>query len=182
MLRNTILEMEFVDTAADHDVYRKVSTKSNGEVYYEIICVYVDDLLDASHKAKEIMDNFVVSYRLKEPPKTPDIYLVATINKKNGDDGSYHYQMDSKKYVRNIVDVAMKYATDHGLPMPGKRACATPLHKDYSPELDTPLLLNVAQATTYQELIGMLRWACELGRIDLTRDYLDVTISGSSKT
>ena len=75
--------------------------------------------------------------------------------------------MDSKKYVKNIVDIAMKYATDHGLPMPGKRACATPLHKDYSPELDTSMLLNVAQATTYQEFIDMLRWVCELGRIDI---------------
>ena len=75
--------------------------------------------------------------------------------------------MDSKKFVRNIVDIAMKYSTDHGLPMLGKRASATPLHKDYSPELDTAALLNVTQTTTYQEFIVMLRWACELGRIGI---------------
>ena len=88
---------------------------------------------------------------------------LATINKNANKDGSYDYQMD----VKNIVDIAMKYSTDHGLPVMGKRASATPLHKDYSPELDTSVLLNVAQATTYQEFIGMLRWACELGRIDI---------------
>jgi hypothetical protein len=167
MLRDTILEMEFTDTTADHDVYRRIATKPNGEVYYEIICVYVDDLLVASHRAKEIMDNFAASYRLKEPPKTPDIYLGATISKRYQNDGSYYYQMDSKKYVGNIVDIAIKYATNHGMATPGKRACATPLHKEYSPELDDSPLLNVSQATTYQEFIGMLRWACELGRVDI---------------
>ena len=63
------------------------------------------DLLVASHRAKEIMDNFASS---QESPKTPDIYLGATINKKAGADGCYFYQMDSKKYAKNIVDIAMK--------------------------------------------------------------------------
>ena len=61
-------------------MYRRVTTKPNSEVYYEIICVYVDDLLVASHRAAEIMDNFAASYRLKDPPKTPDINLGANIN------------------------------------------------------------------------------------------------------
>ena len=42
MLRETILEMEFCDTTADHDVYRRKTMKPNGEVYYEIIRDYVD--------------------------------------------------------------------------------------------------------------------------------------------
>lgn len=72
MLRKTILEMEFCGTTADHDVYRRMATKPNEEVCYEIICVYVDDLIVASLRAKEIMDNFAASYRLKQSPKSPD--------------------------------------------------------------------------------------------------------------
>ena len=36
-----------------------------------------------------------------------------------------------------------------------------------SPELDTSSLLNVTQATTYQEFIVILRLTCDLGRIDI---------------
>ena len=37
----------------------------------------------------------------------------------------------------------------------------------YQPELDMTLLLSDEQANFFQNLIGVLHWAVELGRIDI---------------
>ena len=96
MLRETILDMEFLDTVADHDVYRRLATTENGDKYYEYVCVYVDDLLVASHRAQEIMDSFGKIYRLKEEAAEPSIYLGASICKRIKEDGSYYWEMNSE--------------------------------------------------------------------------------------
>jgi len=41
------------------------------------------------------------------------------------------------------------------------------LIRAYSPELDGTSELNTDDITFFQELIGMLRWATELGRVDI---------------
>ena len=45
--------------------------------------------------------------------------------------------------------------------------CGTPLKSGYRPELDTSQELKQDGLQRYQELIGMLRWAVELGRVDI---------------
>jgi hypothetical protein len=44
----------------------------------------------------------------------------------------------------------------------------TLLSSGYRPELDVSPLLKDEEANYYQQLIGVLRWAVELGRIDIT--------------
>jgi len=167
MLRETILDMEFLDTVADHDVYRRLAVKPNGDKYYEYICVYVDDLLVSSHRAQEIMDTFGKTYRLKEEAKEPDIYLGASIRKVTKEDDSYYWEMNSEKYVKSMVKRVVEYAKEKNIPLPGRKRSYTPLPSSYHPELETSEMLEAEDATTYQEFIGMLRWACELGRIDI---------------
>jgi hypothetical protein len=43
----------------------------------------------------------------------------------------------------------------------------TPLSSGYRPELDVSPLLNDKEANYYQQLIGIPRWAVELGCIDI---------------
>jgi hypothetical protein len=43
----------------------------------------------------------------------------------------------------------------------------TPLTTDYRPELDATMLLDAERTSYFQGLIGVLRWMCELGRIDI---------------
>jgi hypothetical protein len=43
----------------------------------------------------------------------------------------------------------------------------TPMRSDYKPELDTSPELAAEGHSYYQELIGILRWAVELGRMDI---------------
>ena len=48
--------------------------------------------------------------------------------------------------------------------------------KGYAPELDTTPELKADGVQWYQELIGTLRWACEIGRVDI---LLEVTLMSS---
>ena len=45
--------------------------------------------------------------------------------------------------------------------------CGSPLTPGYKPELDTSAALKADGLQTYQELIGVLRWAVEIGWIDI---------------
>jgi len=73
--------------------------------------------------------------------------------------------MSSDKYcnamVKNIEDILKK----KGLRLPSK--CITSFRSGYKPELDCTGELKADGLQWYQELIGALRWACELGRIDV---------------
>eukprot|EP00978_Attheya_sp_CCMP212_P043248 scaffold278896_cov71-Attheya_sp.AAC.1 len=54
----------------------------------------------------------------------------------------------------------------HSKLLGGKRA-ERPLPKSYKAELDVTTLLGDEESSEYQQLIGILRWAVELGRIDI---------------
>lgn len=50
------------------------------------------------------------------------------------------------------------------------------MQSNYRPELDVSPVLDPEQANYYMSLIGILRWAVELGRIDF---YIDVCLLSS---
>jgi len=165
MLRESILDMGFTDTTADHDVYRRRTRKGNYD-YYELICVYVDDIIVVSHRAMSIMRELGQLYRFKEEPKPPEMYLGANVEKVS-EDGHFYWQMDAVKYIKSIVERIEMSLKEKGLKLHGKKQSMTPLPVDYHPELESSALLNDEGVTKYQEYIGMLRWACELGRFDI---------------
>jgi hypothetical protein len=47
------------------------------------------------------------------------------------------------------------------------RHIETPMSITYTPELDITEELNKKDVTFFQELIGVLRWAMEIGRVDI---------------
>ena len=74
--------MNSVPTQADPDVWRRRNVKPNGDEYYELLLVYVDDVLCCSHDAQKVMDALALSYDLKEGSMgPPTIYLGAEISK-----------------------------------------------------------------------------------------------------
>ena len=66
-----------------------------------------------------------------------------------------------------MVKQVVEHADKKKFSMPGRKRSNTPLPSNYHPELNTSVMLEAEDATKYQEVIGMLRWACELGRIDV---------------
>lgn len=73
----------------------------------------------------------------------------------------------SRKQIKNVEAELAK----HNLRLPGKTS--TPMPLKYRPELDTSPLLTDEAVNYYQSQISILRWAVELGRIDI---YVDVAL------
>ena len=60
----------------------------DGHQYYEMLFVYVDDILALSHQAKEATEEITTFYKAKEGSiKPPEIYLGANVSKMQLPDG-----------------------------------------------------------------------------------------------
>jgi hypothetical protein len=172
-LSESIRAMGFENSMADPDVWLRPAAKENGFDYYEYLIVYVDDILVLSHRAKEVMNTIEQLYRLKEPASTPKTYLGASILEWSIS-GDKMWAMSSQKYVKEAIRCVEVELQKTGERLVGKPT--TPMTPGYRPELDVTPLLDPDQSSYYMSLIGILRWAVELGRIDI---YIDVALLSS---
>ena len=84
-------DMDFVPSVSDPDVYSKWSRNNNGEDYYKLLTVYVDDILCCSHNPQLIMNAPDFMYDLKDGSMgPPTIYLGAEIKKYQVKSGKSH--------------------------------------------------------------------------------------------
>ena len=139
--------------------------KSDGQEYYKYILCYVDDILAISHKATQVLEDLQVVFKLKDDKiAPPEIYLGVQLEKMTvGAHDGWALSLD--KYVRAAQDTVEKSLVDAGKRLPSK--CKTLISSRYRPELDTTLEPNAEGLQMYQEMIGMLRWAVELGHVDV---------------
>jgi hypothetical protein len=72
--------------------------------------------------------------------------------------------MSSDTYIKRAIADVEQHLDDIGETLVKQRQ---PIIGDYRPELDGTPLLNDKLTNYYQGLIGVLRWATELGRIDI---------------
>ena len=162
-LAATIRELGFISTQADPDVW----IRSAGS-HYEMILVYVDDILIFAKKPKEIMDDLGKHYEMKpESVKTPEMYLGANFDKIQLPDGRSEWCMSSKHYVKNAIKVIEAWMIEDDPEAKLKSTAKNPFPSGYKPELDVTTELNDDLASRFLQLIGILRWAVELGRLDI---------------
>jgi hypothetical protein len=175
MLQQTVIDMGFVPTVADPDVYRKRAMKPDGLEYYELLLVYVDDILVVSHDPKPYIDQLQNHYKFAlSAVGTLERYLGANIErvtKPHNRDGQEYWSMSSYGYVKSAVNNVkqMLKSEDRYL----KTTAKTPLPSGYRPEVDMSDELNNDLASRYSQLIGVLRWMVELGRVDI---YFEVSL------
>ena len=172
---NTLYDMGFADTRADPCVLRRKAKRESGEEYYELILVYVDDILLVSEKPQPVLDEIDSHYKIKAGSTgEPSVYLGAQIYKHTSlPDGSWAWGMTSEKYITNAVRIVEDMLEKDGDGKHLKTTAKVPVISSYKPELDTSPELGPEGTTRFQQLIGILRWAVELGRVDI---YLEVSI------
>ena len=165
-LSSSIKSLGFQSSRGDPDLYLRAACKPDGTEYYEYLLVYVDDILCISHDTTPIMRDLATRYRLKEGSiGSPTRYLGADIGTMENLDGKNCWAMSSDSYLQNAIKIVEGFMDGEGVSM---RNPTSPFHRvDYHPELDDTPLLGPRMIARYQQLIGMLRWACELGRIDM---------------
>ena len=162
-LAATLRDIGFISTLADPDVW----IRSAG-THYEMLLVYVDDILVFAKKPKTIMDALGQLYELKpESVKEPELYLGANMEKVQLPSGKTEWAMSSRTYVKNAVKVVEALITDDDPETKLKSTAKNPFPGGYKPELDITTELNDVLASRFLQLIGILRWAVELGRLDI---------------
>ena len=161
----------FQSTKADPDVWIRAARKTNGDQYYEMTIVYVDDVLVLSTEAAQVIKDISDRYDLKEGSvKEPEIYLGANIEKVQLPDGREVWAQSPRQHMKNAVKVCEDLLKEDGTGETLKSTVKNPSPSGYKPELDITRELDEAMASRCQQLIGILRWAVELGRIDIAHE------------
>ena len=164
-LRN---HLKFKATSADPDVYFKKMIRKNGTKYYAYILVYVDDILvineEPSSTLKEIKETFIVK---KDSIKYPDVYLGMDIRKRTDKQTGKEYMLTgSNTYTKRAIDTIKTQMKQDGLTFNNNPKQPFSVVA-YRAELDSSPFCNDIKSVYYMQLIGILRWMCELGRIDI---------------
>ena len=183
-------KLGFTPTRIDPDVYLRKSFKvkldadasgtsngvgpstssSAGEAYYEYLLVYVDDVLAVSQQPKQIMEDIGKEFEIKNNDYgPPSIYLGAGVSQFTIPGGEAKcWSMESQKYVKSAIQTVEDLLAEDGRELKGgKRSHAGPLPTNYQPELDATRECDDEHASRFRQVIGILRWAIELGRIDI---------------
>ena len=125
----------FRSTCRDSDVYIRVQTKPDGTDYYEMLLVYINDILMLSYDTNPIMDGFSAQFCLKKdslgPPKQ---YLGGTIKIHTNGEGAESWAISSNEYMKAAAAEVVEDSDKQGLKLKGK--AHRPYDSNYKPELD----------------------------------------------
>jgi hypothetical protein len=116
---------------------------------------------------KRIQDDFKLKDDKMEPP---DVYLGATIAKMTLADGKTFWTMLPEQYVKAAVINVEEDLAKQGRRLPPK--CVTPFSSNYAPWLEASPELKANGVQRFQELIGQLCWAVEIGCVDILLETL----------
>ena len=165
-------EMGFTNCMADHDLWMHPDVSTSQQNYYSYICIYVDDVMIVSEDPNKYMDQIKNRFLVKpESIEVPKRYL--GMDCKQTEDGVW--LLGSYHYLQEFLKVSAKLFEDIGIKIP-TRGVHPFSNIKYRPELDTSDFCNDSQTRVYQQVLGMLRWLIELGRIDV---LLETTLLAS---
>jgi hypothetical protein len=154
-LAATLRDLHFSSTLANPDVWIwSVGT------HYDMILVYVDNILLFSKDPRTIMNRLGELYELKpESVKEPDVYLAANIERIQLRDGRTVWGMLSKTYMKNSIKVVEALLREDDPDAKLKSTARNPFPSGYKPELDVTSELNDHLTSRYLQLMGILCWA-----------------------
>jgi hypothetical protein len=82
-------------------------------------------------------------------------------------DGQEVWTTSPKTYVKNSINMVERLLNDNGEGYVLNSNVCNPFPTGYKPKLNLTEELNQKLASRYMQLIGILRWATEIGRIDI---------------
>ena len=131
-----------------------------------MIITYVDYIIGVSHQVEQIIRSVITNlFTIKKGVvAAPEMYLGAQLEHKTIN----HVKcctMTSQKYIQAAVKKIEDKLKLHQQILSTK--ARTPFKSGYRPKIDVSSELLVQDIRSFQEIIGILRWAVELGRIDI---------------
>ena len=138
--------------------------KENGHEYYEMLLVYMDNILCISHQAEAVLKELGMFYKIKDGSlKKPDIYLGMNIKEEQMKDGTTAWLTSPRDYVNNAVKTVESLLVEDGEGYTLKNNTKNLFPNEYKPKLDVTDELPSHLASRYLQLIGIARWAVEIG-------------------
>ena len=136
-LAKTLVQLGFKSTRADPDVWIRAAVCLDGGKYYEILFLYVDDILAISHKATEVITEITSFSKAKEGSIKPlNIYLGTSIDKIQMPDGRKVWGSSSRDYVNNAITAVERLFEEYGEGFTFRNSIKNPFPTGYKPELD----------------------------------------------
>ena len=129
-----MVQLGFKSTRADPDVWIRASVSLDVGKYYEMLFLYVDDILALSHKATEVITEITSFYKAREESiKPPDIYLGANIDKIQMPDGREVWVSSSRDYVKNAIITVERLFEEDGEGFTFRKSAKNPFPTGYKP-------------------------------------------------
>jgi hypothetical protein len=172
-LADCMRHLGYKSCPADPDLWLKEMTRPDTkELYYSYILIYVDDILCIHHDAMTVLDKLDKYFTLKPASVgDPSMYLGAKLKITQLNNGVWAWGMSPSKYIKEAVSNCEKHLQhnyDGRYTLPTQ--AANPFLMGYEPEIDETPALDPERATYYQSIIGIMRWMCEIGRIDIATE------------
>jgi hypothetical protein len=143
----------------------KAAVKPCGFEHCEMALCHVDDVMVISHKPQGTIEGTQSVLKLKgDKAGPPDMHLGVTLEKKKNAQGTDCWTMSPEKCVKAAVEYVEKKI---GTSPHSKGQCPAPVKTGCDPAEDDTPELNAEGLRHHQELIGILRWAVEIGRLDV---------------
>jgi hypothetical protein len=128
-LAETLYELNYAPTRVDPDMWIRPGIKPDGFEYYEMVLVYVDDILCISHDTVATMKGIQGTFKLKDDKiEEPTMHLGAQISQKVIG-GVECWTMSSEKYVKAVIANVETKLDKTGQHLPTR--CTTPLQSGY---------------------------------------------------
>jgi hypothetical protein len=163
ILVQNLTDMGYWLSIANPDVFIRKVSKPDGFKYYEFLLTYIDDCLCVSARPEETMDFIGKINDLKDTVKSHWSNVWGQTSRY----GREVWSMSGKDYVKNAVKICKDLLATNGKTLKSGRHAKRPMPKTYWLELDLTQELELELASWYQQLVGILRWAVELGRVDI---------------
>jgi hypothetical protein len=141
---------------ADPDVWMRAATRDDEHKYYEMLFVYVDDILALSHQATDAIKEIMAYFKAKEGSiKPPEIYLGANVLTMQLPDGREVWTTSPKSYVKNLILMVEHLLKEDGNGYTLKLNVKNPFPTGYKPELEVMDELDGDLASRFMQLIGI---------------------------
>jgi hypothetical protein len=155
-LAQLLQDLGYKSSKADPDVWMREAIKTNGHKYYEMLFVYVDDILALSHQATMSIQEITNFFKAKDGSIKPEIYLGADVARIQLPDGREVWLTSLRTYVKNSILVVERLLEEDGDGYVLKANARNPFPTGYKPEVDVTDELDQTMASRFMQLIGIL--------------------------
>jgi hypothetical protein len=159
------MKIGYKPTKGDPDVWIRPAVKGDGYEYYEMLLEYVDDIFAISNIPMKTLNGIQEEFKFKNNEVKPLVMYLGAKLEYQIFNGVKCWTMPSDKYVNAAIENIEKKLKSECRHLP--RRADTPMSSSYRPEEDVSAELEGTDHTYFQELIGIFRWAIELGRINI---------------